>query len=107
MSFAAAICSMVSDGIVPMSVGFFARLVWEAMSNLRSAWSLSKYEKIIADLRLGLLFGGNGDGSSTGRYSQGRHSRGPPPRRSFTFAPDISPSSRKGSRKRRGVGHHF
>jgi hypothetical protein len=60
---------MVSDGIVPMRVGFFARLGWEAMSNLRSARSLSKCEKNIVDLRLDLLLQGSGDHRGPRGYS--------------------------------------
>src|SRR5438132_2440860 len=51
MSFAAAICSIVCDGIVPTRSRFFARLDREAMSNLTGARRVGNMKMLLSILR--------------------------------------------------------
>src|ERR1700726_3178401 len=103
ISLAAAICSMVSDGIT-----FFTRLPSEAMSKLRSAEQLPNYENDLVHFGRGLLPAASADRAGAGhQYSPWRHCRCSIAWRNLAFLDDVSSSGRKGSGAKWCFGHHL
>src|SRR5437763_15296637 len=106
MSFAAAICSIVSEGIVPMRAWLFLpRSVSEAMPNLRSANQCPTRETVVGNSVFRLASDSNGGNARAHRQRQ-RGCRGVAWRRRDLFARAFATRSTT-SLDRRSVGDYL
>src|ERR1700737_776413 len=107
MSFAAAICSMVSDGILPKAVDF--SLVWfrKRCQIYAAPRRFPNDEKNILDTYPDRLPGTIRDRARARYYSQRRCGGSSVARRNFAIAPAVSAPGGENSREQRRRRNHF